>query len=146
MKEEIKKYPEEFKKQIVELYENGKSVINLEYSLVEQTIYKWIHRYETVTKDESGKDVSQADINVMKKRIYNPTACFKVADPVLINRNPMSYRSIISLILSRIAKTIHQILTFIVCILGIQITFMITHCNTITNASICNIRLIPLLF
>ena len=83
MKEEIKKYPEEFKKQIVELYENGKSVINLEYGLVEQTIYKWIHRYETVTKDESGKDVSQADINALKKRIYNPTACFKVADPVL---------------------------------------------------------------
>ena len=49
MKEETKKYPEEFKKQIVELYENGKSVINLarEYGLVEQTIYKWIHRYET---------------------------------------------------------------------------------------------------
>ena len=66
-----KKYPEEFKKQIVELYENGKSVINLarEYGLVEQTIYKWIHRYETVAKDKSGKDVSQADINVMKKRI-----------------------------------------------------------------------------
>ncbi len=36
---------------------------------IEQTIYKWIHRYETVTKDESGKDVSQADINAMKKRI-----------------------------------------------------------------------------
>ncbi len=37
MKEETKKYPEVFKKQIVELYENGKSVINLarEYGLVE---------------------------------------------------------------------------------------------------------------
>ena len=71
MKEETKKYPEEFKKQIVELYENGKTVINLarEYGLVEQTIYKWIHRYETVSKDELGQDVSQADINAMKKRI-----------------------------------------------------------------------------
>ena len=71
MKEETKKYPEEFKKQIVELYENGKSVINLarEYGLVKQTIYKWIHRYETVAKDEAGNDVSQADINAMKKRI-----------------------------------------------------------------------------
>ena len=70
MKEE-KKYPVEFKKQIVELYENGKSVTTLahEYSLVEQTIYKWIHRYETVAKDEAGNDVSQADINAMKKRI-----------------------------------------------------------------------------
>ena len=48
-----------------------KMAINLarEYGLVEQTIYKWIHQYETVTKDESGKDVSQADINAMKKRI-----------------------------------------------------------------------------
>ena len=57
MKEE-KKYPEEFKKQIVELYKNGKTVINLarEYGLVEQTIYKWIHRYESVSKDEKGND------------------------------------------------------------------------------------------
>lgn len=46
------KYTEEFKKQIVELYENGKSVIDLarEYGLVEQTIYKWIHRYEPFAK------------------------------------------------------------------------------------------------
>ena len=71
MKEETKKYPEEFKKQIVELYENGKTVINLarEYGLVEQTIYKWIHRYESVSKDEKWNDISQADINAMKKRI-----------------------------------------------------------------------------
>ena len=70
MKEE-KKYPEEFKKQIDELYKNGKTVINLarEYGLVEQTIYKWIHRYESVSKDEKGNDISQADINAMKKRI-----------------------------------------------------------------------------
>jgi transposase len=70
MKEE-KRYPEEFKKQIVELYKNGKTVINLarEYGLVEQTIYKWIHRYESVSKDEKGNDISQADINAMKKRI-----------------------------------------------------------------------------
>ena len=34
------------------IYENGKSVINLarEYGLVEQTIYKWIHRYENSNK------------------------------------------------------------------------------------------------
>lgn len=71
MKEASKKYPVEFKKQIVELYENGKSVITLarEYGLVEQTIYKWIHRYETVAKDETGKDISQEDINAMRKRI-----------------------------------------------------------------------------
>ena len=39
-----RKYTEEFKKQIVELYENGRTVIDLarEYGLVEQTIYRWI--------------------------------------------------------------------------------------------------------
>ena len=66
-----KHYPEEFKKQIVELYENGKSVIDLarEYGLVEQTIYKWIHRYEPFTKNEQGETVTQADVKAMQRRI-----------------------------------------------------------------------------
>ena len=56
MEAKNKHYPEEFKKQIVELYENGKTVIDLarEYGLVEQTIYKWIHRYEPFAKNEQG--------------------------------------------------------------------------------------------
>lgn len=66
-----RKYTEEFKKQIVELYENGKSVIDLarEYGLVEQTIYKWIHRYEPFTKNEQGEVVTQADVKAMQRRI-----------------------------------------------------------------------------
>jgi len=66
-----KHYPEEFKKQIVELYENGKTVINLasEYGLVEQTIYKWIHRYEPFAKNEEGETVTRADVKAMQKRI-----------------------------------------------------------------------------
>lgn len=40
-------YSEEFKKQIVMLYKNGKSVINLEkeYNLSKPTIYSWIKNY-----------------------------------------------------------------------------------------------------
>lgn len=66
-----RKYTEEFKKQIVELYENGKSVIDLarEYGLVEQTIYKWIHRYEPFAKNEQGDAVTQADVKAMQRRI-----------------------------------------------------------------------------
>jgi len=66
-----KHYPEEFKRQIVELYENGRTVIELarEYGLVEQTVYKWIHRYEAVGKNEKGETVTQADVKAMQRRI-----------------------------------------------------------------------------
>jgi len=64
-------YTEEFKKQIIELYENGKTVIDLarEYGLVEQTIYKWKQRYGTVSKTEEGETVTQADVKAMQRRI-----------------------------------------------------------------------------
>ncbi len=41
------RYPEEFKRQIIDLYLSGKSVTELanEYGLVEQTIYKWKKLY-----------------------------------------------------------------------------------------------------
>ena len=66
-----RKYTEEFKKQIVELYENGRTVIDLarEYGLVEQTIYRWIHQYEPFAKNEQGETVTQADVKAMQKRI-----------------------------------------------------------------------------
>lgn len=66
-----RKYTEEFKKQIVELYENGRTVIDLarEYGLVEQTIYKWIHRYEPFAKNEQGETVTLADVKAMQRRI-----------------------------------------------------------------------------
>ena len=71
MEAKNKRYPEEFKKQIVELYENGKSVNDLarEYGLIEQTSYKWIHRYEPFVKNEQGKTVTQADVKAMQRRI-----------------------------------------------------------------------------
>jgi transposase len=66
-----RKYTEEFKKQIVELYENGRTVIDLarEYGLVEQTIYKWIHRYEPFAKNEQGETITHSDVKAMQKRI-----------------------------------------------------------------------------
>ncbi len=66
-----KRYTEEFKKQIVELYRNGKTVIELsgEYGIIEQTIYKWIHLYEPAGKNEQGKTITQQDIFAMQKRI-----------------------------------------------------------------------------
>jgi len=71
MERKKKRYTEEFKQQIVELYQNGKSVIELsgEYGLVEQTVYKWIHRYEPVGKNEKGETVTQQDVHAMQKRI-----------------------------------------------------------------------------
>ena len=71
MERKKKRYTEEFKQQIVELYQNGKSVIELsgEYGLVEQTVYKWIHRYEPVSKNEKGETVTEQDIRAMQKRI-----------------------------------------------------------------------------
>lgn len=71
MEKEPRKYTEEFKRQIIELYENGKSVIELarEYGLVEQTIYKWKKSYGTVSKTENGEPVTQADVKAMQRRI-----------------------------------------------------------------------------
>ena len=40
-----------------------------EYGLVEQTIYKWIHRYEPFAKNEQGETVTQADVKAMQRRI-----------------------------------------------------------------------------
>ena len=53
-----KRYSEEFKKQIIDLYLGGKPVSELaeEYGLIEQTIYKWKKIYaptiETITMKE----------------------------------------------------------------------------------------------
>ena len=50
------RYTEEFKKQIVELYNKGTPTRKLadEYGLIEQTIYKWIKLYSPLKMDGSG--------------------------------------------------------------------------------------------
>ena len=71
MEKEGRMYTQEFKKQIVELYKSGKSARTLagEYGLVEQTIYKWVQKYDPKIQTEEGDNLSQADIAAMRKRI-----------------------------------------------------------------------------
>lgn len=66
-----KNYTEEFKKQIIELYENDKIVKELsgEYGLAKQTVYKWQKHYGAISKTEEGEAVTQADVKAMKRRI-----------------------------------------------------------------------------
>lgn len=61
-----KRYDQEFKATIVELYQSGQSVGSLasEYGLTTSTIYKWIHLY---SKNEQG--TSQAELLALKKEL-----------------------------------------------------------------------------
>ena len=60
-----KRYTEEFKRQIIDLYLAGKPIAQLadEYGLVEQTIYKWIKNYSPIVEQEDGSTVSMKDYN-----------------------------------------------------------------------------------
>lgn len=66
-----KRYPEEFKQQIVDLYNAGTPVIKLanEYGLVEQTIYKWINHYSPVIQEDDGTTVSMKDYKELQKKL-----------------------------------------------------------------------------
>ena len=63
-----KVYDEDFKKMIVELYENKKSVCELkrEYGLVDATIYRWINEYGKI-KTETGEITNNHEIKRLKK-------------------------------------------------------------------------------
>ena len=58
-----KRYNEDFKEMIVELYQTGSSVADLsrEYGVTKVTIYKWIKQYSKIKIDEN--------ITVTKKEI-----------------------------------------------------------------------------
>ncbi|MGI6156155.1 MAG: transposase [Enterococcus lemanii] len=62
-----KKYDENFKKMVVELYQSGQSVEQLgaEYGLSTQTIYRWIKLY--TQNSEIG--MTEAEMLVMKKEM-----------------------------------------------------------------------------
>ena len=62
-----KKYDENFKKMVVELYQSGQSVEQLgaEYGLSTQTIYRWIKLY--TQNYEIG--MTEAEMLVMKKEM-----------------------------------------------------------------------------
>ena len=63
-----KVYDEDFKKMIVELYENKKPVCELkrEYGLAEATIYRWINEYGKI-KTETGEITNNHEIKRLKK-------------------------------------------------------------------------------
>ena len=65
------RYPEEFKRQIVDLYHAGTPVTKLanEYGLVEQTIYKWIKNYSPIVEQEDGSIVSMKDYKELQKKL-----------------------------------------------------------------------------
>ena len=65
------RYTNEFKQQIVELYNAGTPVSQLarEYGLVEQTIYKWIKNLSPIIKTDDGDTVSMIEYKELQKKM-----------------------------------------------------------------------------
>lgn len=65
-----KKFNEDFKKMVVDLYRSGSLVKDLssEYGVSEVTIYKWIKRYSPMEL-EDGTSVTPDDFNELQKQI-----------------------------------------------------------------------------
>lgn len=82
-----KRYPEEFKKQIVDLYHAGTPVAKLasEYGLVDQTIYKWIKLYSPITETVSMKEF---------KELQKKMAQLKMENEILKKLQPYSPKNI----------------------------------------------------
>lgn len=69
-KRSIKKYDESFKKTIVDLYQNGKSVRELsrEYGTSEVNIRKWIKRFSPIVTS-TGEVTNNDEIRKLKKQM-----------------------------------------------------------------------------
>lgn len=70
MEKEYKTYTEEFKKTIVELYENGKknkSELAREYGVCESNVRAWIKKYGTVVTSTGEKTNNDEIIKLQKK-------------------------------------------------------------------------------
>ncbi|OLO37214.1 hypothetical protein BTR23_13890 [Alkalihalophilus pseudofirmus] len=65
-----KKYNEDFKKMIFNLYNSGSSAkeLNSEYGVSEVTIYAWIKKYSPI-QTEDGSTVTADDLVKLKKRM-----------------------------------------------------------------------------
>ena len=65
------RYTNEFKQQIVDLYNAGMPVSQLarEYGLVEQTIYKWIKNLSPIIKTDDGDTVSMKEYKELQKKM-----------------------------------------------------------------------------
>ena len=66
-----KRYSEEFKRQIIDLYLSGKSVTELaeEYGLVEQTIYKWKKLYAPSFEVDENQTISMKEYKDLQKKM-----------------------------------------------------------------------------
>ena len=66
-----KRYTEEFKRQIIDLYLAGKPIAQLayEYGLVEQTIYKWKKLYAPSIEIDENQSVSLKAYKELQKRM-----------------------------------------------------------------------------
>lgn len=66
-----KRYSEEFKRQIIDLYLSGKSVTELaeEYGLVEQTIYKWKKLYAPSIEVDENQTISMKEYKDLQKKM-----------------------------------------------------------------------------
>lgn len=64
------RYSDEFKKQIVELYNSGQPALELsrEYGVITATIYNWVKQYSPV-KMSDNKEITAKDYQAMQKRI-----------------------------------------------------------------------------
>ncbi len=78
-----KKFNEEFKKMVVELYHSGQPVKQLssEYDVSEVTVYKWIKIYSPITSVDED-EITLEDLKQMKKemlRLKEENEIFKKA-------------------------------------------------------------------
>lgn len=64
------RYTDEFKQQIINLYNSGQSVMELsrEYGVTTVTIYKWIKQHSPV-KVADDKEITAKEYQAMQKRI-----------------------------------------------------------------------------
>lgn len=69
MARQYKSYDEDFKKTIVNLYENGKSISELsrEYGIGKSTIDSWIKKFKTITTS-TGKVTNNDEILKLQKK------------------------------------------------------------------------------
>lgn len=67
-----KRYSEEFKKQIIDLYLGGKPVSELaeEYGLIEQTIYKWKKIYAPTIEVDENKTITMKEYKDLQKKMH----------------------------------------------------------------------------
>ena len=69
MARQYKSYDEDFKKTIVNLYENGKGISDLsrEYGMSKSVISSWIKKYKTITTSTGATTTNDEILKLQKK-------------------------------------------------------------------------------